>query len=226
MQKSPYFKAAQFAMTSKVDFVVFGATRYTGRIACQYLQSIKERAGRWGIAGRNAALLEELKAELGADVPLVVADVTSPDSLDAMYKEAACVLSYVGPYTTYGLPVVEACVRNGTHYVDISGEVTFSRAVVERFDHAAKQAGVAIVPSCAFDAVPADTCNYILHCEAKEHVRSVYGFFEVVSSGSSVGAFQSMSAVLSSLQLKDLSPTSLVPKDAVQPRATPTQVTP
>jgi len=41
------------------------------------------------------------------------------------------VLNLVGPYTLYGRPVIEACVAGGAHYVDLTGEIPFVRAVIE-----------------------------------------------------------------------------------------------
>ena len=46
------------------------------------------------------------------------------------------VATTVGPYAKYGLPLVEACARAGTHYADLTGEVLFVREAIDRFDDA------------------------------------------------------------------------------------------
>ena len=42
-------------------------------------------------------------------------------SLDALASAARVVLSTAGPFLKIGTPLVDAAVRNGSHYVDITG---------------------------------------------------------------------------------------------------------
>lgn len=42
----------------------------------------------------------------------------SEEELDTLAKTTKLIINTVGPYVKYGTPVVEACVNNGTHYVD------------------------------------------------------------------------------------------------------------
>jgi short subunit dehydrogenase-like uncharacterized protein len=51
--------------------------------------------------------------------------------------------------------MVEACLRTGRHYLDITGEISVFEAMVKR-DEAAKNAGVMIMPGVGFDVVPSD----------------------------------------------------------------------
>lgn len=48
-----------------------------------------------------------------------------------------------------------ACIRTGTHYLDITGEIQVYRALHHR-DAQAKQAGVMLLPGAGFDVVPSD----------------------------------------------------------------------
>jgi short subunit dehydrogenase-like uncharacterized protein len=41
---------------------------------------------------------------------------------DVVLYGAGAVLNTAGPFALYGTPVVDACVRFGAHYVDITGE--------------------------------------------------------------------------------------------------------
>jgi short subunit dehydrogenase-like uncharacterized protein len=43
-------------------------------------------------------------------------------SLNAMAKRAKVVVNCVGPYRHWGEQVVKACIENGAHHVDVSGE--------------------------------------------------------------------------------------------------------
>jgi short subunit dehydrogenase-like uncharacterized protein len=141
-----------------LSVVVFGATGVTGRRVAAYLA---ERAGEvganWAVAGRDPAKLERVLAEVGVSAPeTIVADVDDPASLAAMASRAHVVLDLVGPYTLYGEPVIEACVANGSHYVDLTGEIPFVRRMIDAFHDRAAAAGVKIVEICGFEALPPD----------------------------------------------------------------------
>lgn len=67
------------------------------------------------------------------DVPILVASLDDPASLDAAIGSAAVVLTTAGPYTELGTPLLEAAVRNGTHYADLTAESeSWERAERER----------------------------------------------------------------------------------------------
>jgi len=51
-------------------------------------------------------------------VDIVIADSTDQQSIDEFVKQTRVVLSTVGPFMKFGTPVVDACVRFGTHYAD------------------------------------------------------------------------------------------------------------
>ncbi|KAJ9456167.1 putative trans-acting enoyl reductase, partial [Diplonema papillatum] len=60
------------------------------------------------------------------------------------------------PFNLHGTPVVKYCVNYGTHYADITGEVTWVRETIDRFDTIAKETGSRIVHCCGHDCVPWD----------------------------------------------------------------------
>ena len=62
-----------------------------------------------------------------------------------MAARARVVLNLVGPYTLYGRPVIDACIAAGAHYVDLTGEMTFARHVIDECNGPAAEAGVKIV---------------------------------------------------------------------------------
>ncbi|MDT7704010.1 MAG: hypothetical protein QOJ30_6335 [Pseudonocardiales bacterium] len=74
----------------------------------------------------------------------------------------------VGPYARYGLPVVEACARAGTHHADLTGEVLFVRAAIDRCDALARETGARLVHSCGYDSIPSDLGTLLLHQRAAE----------------------------------------------------------
>lgn len=141
-----------------VDVVVFGATSVTGRHVAAYLAERSDGAEiRWAAAARDLVKLDRTLGEVGVEAPeMIAADVGDSGSLEAMASRARVVVNLVGPYTRYGTPVIEACVKGGASYVDLSGEIPFVRRINEGFDERAREAGVKVVQVCGFEALPPD----------------------------------------------------------------------
>lgn len=187
------------------DLVVLGATGFTGGLVADYLAEHAPPETRWAIAGRSAEKLETVGARLRAracpPAAAEVADTGAPDALLALAHETRVLLTTVGPYERYGLPVVEACVKAGTHYADITGEPPFVAQTVERFHEAAEAKQVAVVSCCGFDSVPHDLGAYftagLLPADAPMELRA----YVAASGGFSGGTWHSAIGILKDLPL-------------------------
>jgi short subunit dehydrogenase-like uncharacterized protein len=84
---------------------------------------------------------------------------------------ARVVLSTAGPFALYGTPIVDTCVRLGTHYVDITGETPWMRDIAARYHEPAAANGTRIIPCCGFDSVPSDLGTMLM----ARHVRESMG---------------------------------------------------
>lgn len=154
-------------MTSQREFdlVLYGATGFAGKLTAEYLA----RAGgpaRIALAGRSVDKVRAVRDTLGesaASWSIIEADAGSPASLAAMAARTQVVVTTVGPYTRYGLPLVQACVEAGTDYADLTGETPFIRDSADQFHKQAADTGARIVHSCGFDSVPSDLSVYALH---------------------------------------------------------------
>lgn len=149
------------------DLVLFGATGFTGRLTAEYLAGrMASTRFKWAIAGRNRGKLDEIKRALVAIEPkaeavaVLDANVESPGSLDALACSTRVVITTVGPYARYGEPLVAACARAGTDYVDLTGEPEFVDRMIERYDEEARKTGARIVHCCGFDSIPHDLGAY------------------------------------------------------------------
>jgi short subunit dehydrogenase-like uncharacterized protein len=140
--------------------IVYGATGYTGRLVCEYLnaQYGVGQSVSWAMAGRSEEKLAQVRDELGisVDVPRIVADASNPISIDGLAKRAEVVLTTVGPYQLYGSDLVRACAEAGTDYVDLCGEPAWMHEMIEAHGEAAQASGARIVFSCGFDSIPFD----------------------------------------------------------------------
>jgi len=152
-----------------LDLVVYGATGFTGRLVAAYLRRSAPSGLRWALAGRDAARLEAVAAEIEAQPGLAAGVGAAPVSVlggcDADEASAAriagetrAVLSTAGPFSKYSDALVGACAAGGVSYVDINGEIPWVARVIERHDEAARASGALIVPNCGFDSVPSDLC--------------------------------------------------------------------
>jgi short subunit dehydrogenase-like uncharacterized protein len=103
----------------KYDLVLYGASGFTGRQTVEYCKQFAPAGLTWAIAGRNRSKLESVNLA-GADV--LVADAQDDNALDNLARQTRVVLSTAGPFGLYGTKLVAACVRNRTHYCDITGE--------------------------------------------------------------------------------------------------------
>lgn len=154
----------------RLDLIVYGATSFVGQLLCRRLV---ERQGidgplKWAIAGRDAAKLERVAAETGADVERIVADASDPDALAAMAQDTRVVVSTVGPYALHGSALVAAVVAAGTDYCDLTGETQWMRRMIDAHASTAATTGARIVHTCGFDSVPSDLGVWFLQQQAQE----------------------------------------------------------
>ena len=154
------------------DFVVFGATSFVGQILCRYLTThYQSDELNWAIAGRSVSKLETLKSELGEQaqaLPVIIADASNEEQLQAMARQTKVIVSTVGPYALYGEPLVKVCCDTGTDYCDLTGETQWIAKMLEKYESAAKASGARIVHCCGFDSIPSDLGVYFLQEAAKE----------------------------------------------------------
>jgi short subunit dehydrogenase-like uncharacterized protein len=140
------------------DVVLYGATGFVGRQTVAHFAAHASGA-RWALAGRSAPKLEQVRQACGpgaAGAGIIVADAADPKALDALAGQAVVVLSTAGPFALYGSALVAACVAHRTHYVDITGETPWVRALIDRHHAQAVRDGTRIIPCCGFDSVPSD----------------------------------------------------------------------
>ncbi|VFB00030.1 saccharopine dehydrogenase family protein [Nocardia cyriacigeorgica] len=154
------------ADSREFDLILFGATGFVGRLTAQYLLGAAPADAKIALAGRSVDKLTRVRDELGpaaAAWELVVADAADQPALDALAARTTVVVTTVGPYLRYGLPLVAACAKAGTHYADLTGEPLFIREAIDRYHEEAARTGAKIVNSCGYDSVPSDLSVYQLY---------------------------------------------------------------
>jgi short subunit dehydrogenase-like uncharacterized protein len=217
------------------DLVIMGATGFTGKLVVEYLienYGVENEEFTWAIAGRDINKLERLRSSFkyidsnSNKIPRLVVDSHDTNSLDKMTSISRLVISTVGPYLKFGEALVESCVKNGTHYCDLTGEVPFIRKSIDAFDIKAKKNNCRIVHSCGFDSVPSDIGVLLLQMDSLKrfdkpcdevnlYVRSIRGGLSGGTIDSMISIFKYMGSNPGHRKLLK-SPFSLNPRESLK----------
>jgi len=185
---------------------------------------------RWGLGGRSQGKLERVREDLesmvpgASKLPILTADSADLVSLKSMCKRTDVVITTVGPFTLYGEKLVQACVEEGSDYVDSTGETPFILKIIRMFQERAKSECVRVVPSCGYDSIPSDLGFLRLLRKVQEDnsagvPQNVYHLIGPTRGGASGGTLESVMTIFSSsdksLLLEAMSnPFSLVPRES------------
>lgn len=119
---------------------VYGATGHTGKFVVNELR----RRGLQAIAvGRDAS-------RLPAGVPGRTATIDDPAALDRAFAGCSVIINCAGPFLDTARPVVEAALRNGCCYLDVTAEQGSAKSLFEFYDEPARAAGIAVIPAASF----------------------------------------------------------------------------
>ncbi len=142
------------------NFLIYGANGYTGELIAR--EAVK-RGMKPILAGRSQNKLEPLAKEL--NLTCRTFSLEDKKSLEYTLKEVDFVIHCAGPFSLTSDRMVEACLRLGKHYLDITGEIAVFEAMAAR-DKLAKDAGIMIMPGVGFDVVPSDCLALYLKNQA------------------------------------------------------------
>ena len=201
-------------MNRKYKIVIFGATGFTGELCAKFM-SEKYSDIPIAIAGRNLEKLEKIKNKHGLPFPIIVADAFDVSALEKMCKDTEVVLSTAGPYHKYGSDLLGACVKNGCHYVDITGESFWIKDMIEKHHKEASNKGVRIINACGFDSAPSDLGVFYAVNQVAGSVKSVQ-CFQAWKGEASGGTMETMfSSMDAKLAKGGLGKFSLNPKNSI-----------
>jgi len=130
--------------------LIYGANGYTGEL-------IAEAAARRGmkpvLGGRNRDALESLSQRL--KLTRRVFELNDPAEVSRNLDGIDLVLNCAGPFVHTCEPLLEACLKQKTHYLDITGEIDVF-ALCHHAHNRARHEGVVVAPGVGFDVVPTD----------------------------------------------------------------------
>lgn len=138
------------------SFLLYGANGYTGNLISRFSKDFNLQPV---LAGRTKEKIESLSKNTG--LPCCIADLEDETILQNALRNVKLVVNTAGPFKFTAFPMLNACLKTGTHYIDINGDITvFER--LKLYDAAAKKAGIMILPGVGFDVVPTDCLSLFL----------------------------------------------------------------
>ena len=132
------------------QFLLYGANGYTGRLIAQLASAYDLNPI---LAGRNEKAIQQLSEELR--LPYRIVDLNNPAQLQNALTDVDLVLHAAGPFQLTAKPMIDACIATHTHYIDITGEIPVFE-MAKRYNDAAVQSGIMLMPGVGFDVVPTD----------------------------------------------------------------------
>jgi len=162
-------------MEKDFDIIIYGATGFTGQLCVKYL-SENATDIKWGIAGRNKKKLQKVLSDLSIDVSIFIADSDDQEALDQITNKTKVILTTAGPFHRYGSKLVKSCVKNSSHYVDITGESFWIREMIDKHHDEASSKGVRIIPACGYDSLPSDLGSYFVRKKVKGPIKRIESF--------------------------------------------------
>ncbi len=203
-------------MSKDLDIVVYGATGFTGKLCVKYLTE-KAKDLNWAIAGRDKTKLSQVAIRYYPKIERLVADGDDEEALDLITKRTKVIISTAGPFHRYGSKLVASCIKNSTHYVDITGETFWIKEMIDKHHSEAVTNGVRIIPSCGYDSLPSDLGVFFAAKTLQKPIKRIESFHtgQGGASGGTIETGFSMGDLNLGKQMQD--PFLLNPEDSVTP---------
>ncbi|RAH43798.1 uncharacterized protein BO95DRAFT_500976 [Aspergillus brunneoviolaceus CBS 621.78] len=167
------------------SILLLGATGYTGTLCAKFIAQHYPTNIRWCIGARSEQRLQALARKLRELYPdrvqpeIEIVELTK-ESLESVTRKAKVAVNGVGPFHRFSTPIVEACARVGTHYLDFSTETLWIAELIERYEDVARKSGAIIIPGIS-PAAPADLLAWLITKTTRETYSRGPGV--IVSSG-------------------------------------------
>jgi short subunit dehydrogenase-like uncharacterized protein len=170
--------------------MIYGATGYTGHLAS--IEALKLGLDIV-LAGRSETPITDLAHAL--HTPFRIFSLENPEIVDNSLQGVQVLLNCAGPFHRTAKPLVESCIRNSVHYLDIAAELDSYTLSEEKSDEAGK-ANIMLLPGCGGSVA-------MLGCLTKYTLARMFGPAQkidialqvtgVLSRGSALSAEENMS---------------------------------
>ena len=132
------------------SWLLYGAYGYTGTLIAK---EAKDRGHNLVLAGRTEEKLVPLAEELNLDY--LTFDLKNEELLFNTLKDYDLIFNAAGPFKYTSSPIIKACLKTKTNYLDITGEIPVFEQNF-KYDNHAKENDIIIISGVGFDVVPTD----------------------------------------------------------------------
>lgn len=130
--------------------LLYGANGYTGTL-------VARKAHALGLspilAGRQEQFIMPLATELGCSYRIF--NILNGDEANEQLNDIDVLINCAGPFPPNTTTLLESCLANAVHYLDINGDLT-TLVNVQRFHSQAQKTGIVLCPGVGFDVIPTD----------------------------------------------------------------------
>lgn len=132
------------------SWIIYGANGYTGELIAR--EAVKQGLNPT-LAGRSLEKVQPLAQELGLNATSFTLD--SSAAITKAIQGHSLVLNCAGPFSATAEPMMQACIKAGAHYLDITGEIAVFE-LAQQLSEQAKAANIVLCPGVGFDVIPTD----------------------------------------------------------------------
>lgn len=133
-------------------WMIYGATGFTGRLL---VEEAVARGHRPLVAGRSAERVQAIAQAHGLEHRVFACHDSREITANLRAADVELVLHVAGPFIHTSAPMIDACLRTQTHYLDVTGEIPVFENTM-RHDALAQARGVVLMSGVGFDIVPSD----------------------------------------------------------------------
>lgn len=132
------------------------------------------------IGSSQVSTLEEAnsvsRALANSNIYLAIEVCSLDDSeLSVLAKKTKVLIATTGPYALHGEPAFKACAENGTHYLDVTGEIPYVSKMIKKYEKTAKNSGAIMIPQTGVDSAPPDLITWTLAKMIREKLSAKTG---------------------------------------------------
>ncbi|VEG89935.1 saccharopine dehydrogenase family protein [Legionella spiritensis] len=132
------------------NWMIYGANGYTGELIAR---EAKVQGLNPILAGRHEHDIKAMADELGFQS--LIFDLTDQNNIKKQLAEVSLILNCAGPFSSTSVPMINACLQAGVHYIDITGEIAVFEYANSQHPRA-EAANVVLCPGVGFDVIPTD----------------------------------------------------------------------
>jgi short subunit dehydrogenase-like uncharacterized protein len=144
----------------EAKFMVYGCNGFIGK---QIVETAIKRGLETNIiiAGRNKKSVEEICKINNLSTEQCRVFSLYDKKIDENFKDIKVLMNVAGPHVDTYEPLLNACLRNKVHYLDINAELDVFENIAN-FDSKAKESNIIIIPGCGI-TVPSDCLSSLLN---------------------------------------------------------------